>query len=465
MSHVEPTFPQKFSRFFRQRELYIRSEGHVSYITLKPYMLILTTGLLIIFLLTGIISSVGYYFARNSVLAFREDLNKTTDTYKFSSNKSSVDHQEKLSRITSSTASELSAMKKQHAAKLKIIRDAYEGHLAQFQSSINLVNARMVKNQSAYLKELGRLRTVYSSLQQRHIKLEDLMDQGWAPRLVSVPVQTQTDEPEVEQKDTQSAPGNIKPKKISSLPASTRLYPTGIKSFETSMRDLWKKQNRTNAQINFSARKRVKEMVQTLSLLKFNLATLKLPPGPRLQKDTGGPFIEVSFNDIVKNSSKLKNLEFANLQPFQKIFLLEKALLELPIRRPLSDLRSITSPFGPRMDPFHKLFAMHRGVDFRAPTGEPVLASSAGVVILKESKSKSGFGKVLVIRHEYGITTLYGHLSEFSVDVGDRVKPGDVVGKVGNTGRSTGPHLHYEIRVGDSHVDPIDYLEAASHVF
>jgi len=243
------------------------------------------------------------------------------------------------------------------------------------------------------------------------------------------------------------------------------LKPLEVADLISSMQNHWKKQNSAGDQISFSARKRVKEMMQVLSRLKYRLPEQDITQASKPQMNTGGPFVELAFSDVVANAKGFGALDFAALKSFRKIYLLEKALLELPIRRPLSDLRSITSPFGPRMDPFRRLYAMHRGIDFRAPVGEPVLATAKGIVILTQKNKKSGYGKLLVIRHEHGITTLYGHLDEFSVKVGDRVRPGDVVGKVGNTGRSTGPHLHYEIRVADSHVDPIDYLEAATHVF
>lgn len=490
----EQTFKDKVSRLFRERELYVRSEGHIRYVTLKPYMLMLMASTLATLVITGVVGSFGYYMARNSAIAFRENLNNTTDSYKFTSAKSLNANKDQLKKVTVSSSVDLNALQKQHTFELKKLRNAYEHQLAEFQSSINQINGRMVNNQDAYLKELERLRSIYSSLQQRHIKLEDLMDQGWTPRMVTVPVQSHNESSDAVSSDNLPAPkttGTTKTKQNSSLApsaltpgdrgpqhrfSSTRHKytppapkPVDVASLSSSMKDHWKKQNRTSTQINFSARKRVKEMMQVLSRLKFNLAELKLTPSSgapdNTAGNTGGPFVELAFSDVVAIPDSFSELEFATLKPFQKIFLLEKSLLELPIRRPLSDLRSITSPFGPRMDPFRKIYAMHRGIDFRAPAGEPVLATAAGVVILTQKQSKSGYGKLLVIRHEHGVSTLYGHLSEFMVATGDRVKPGDVVGKVGNTGRSTGPHLHYEIRVGDSHVDPIDYLEAATHVF
>lgn len=450
-------------------------------------MLMMGVGLIIIVLAIGITTSVGYYFAHNTAKTLQADLRETTKTLRISAKILPGDDQNKLKKIVRSSAIDITAANKNYKHAFIKLRTAYEQQVAQFQSSINQINGRMVANQDAYLIELKRLRLVYTSLQQRHIKLESLMDSGWAPRMVTIPADTQNMNTGTGEYSLQGIEENIGkriPKKNSALSEDTLFSPTAspsllalknptsslggstdIASLKSAMQEHWKKQNLTSAQISFSARKRVKEMRQTLSRLKFKLSKLKLASQHRPRGNTGGPYVKLDLAVTGKSKDMVNAPRFAASQPFQQIFMLEKALLEMPIRRPLSDLRSITSPFGPRMDPFRKLYAMHRGIDFQAPEGEPVLATAAGVVVLIENNSKTGYGKLLVIRHEHGMTSLYGHLSEFSVSVGDRVKPGDVVGKVGNTGRSTGPHLHYEIRVDDSHVDPIDYLEAASHVF
>ncbi len=487
MSQRKPPFRGKISWYFREREIYVRSDGHIRYITVKPYMLILMAGFMVSLLATGIIGGVSYYMASNTVVAFRQNLNKNTASDKFSAEQTLKSFQKPVQETSGSATAELKEQKKKYTQELDNLRNAYETELAGFQSSISQINGRMVKNQDTYSRELERLRNVYTTLQKRHAKLADLLDQGWAPRMVTLPVASQNNVSEPEQDKNQQASENIEKKnskKKSSLdpedifpdaqqPVSGAQLELALSStkavdvavLKTSMQNQWKKQTRTSALINFSARKRVNELRQILSRLKFDLSQLNLPATPLQQRNTGGPFVELEFSDIAAKSNRFNEGDFASLQPFKKIFILEKALLELPIRRPLADLSSITSPFGPRMDPFRNLYAMHRGIDFRAPTGEPVLATAQGVVISAEKNSKSGFGTVVVIRHKNGITTLYGHLSEYTVKVGDKVKPGDVVGKVGNTGRSTGPHLHYGIRVGDSHVDPIDYFEAATYVF
>lgn len=114
------------------------------------------------------------------------------------------------------------------------------------------------------------------------------------------------------------------------------------------------------------------------------------------------------------------------------------------------------SGFGYRIHPIHGVKKFHNGIDFTAPEGTEIITSGDGKVIRVEEK-KRGYGKNIIIDHGYGYTTLYGHLSEINVKVGDKVTRGQVIGKVGSTGTSTAPHLHYEVRVNGKAVNPIDY--------
>jgi murein DD-endopeptidase MepM/ murein hydrolase activator NlpD len=116
----------------------------------------------------------------------------------------------------------------------------------------------------------------------------------------------------------------------------------------------------------------------------------------------------------------------------------------------------VTSDFGTRLDPYSADRQMHEGLDVATPHGQPVQTPSDGVVVF--SGVEGGYGKVLVIDHGYGVKTRYGHLSEVLVRLGDRVRRGDKVAAVGNTGKSTGPHLHYEVRVNGIPENPRKFI-------
>ena len=116
----------------------------------------------------------------------------------------------------------------------------------------------------------------------------------------------------------------------------------------------------------------------------------------------------------------------------------------------------ITSPFGERVDPITGEPSTHTGIDYDAPLLSPVKASCNGQVSRVEENAF--YGKFIMIKHEDGIETLYGHLEEFSVNIGDNIKKGDIIAKSGNSGKSTGAHLHFEIRKDGVPVDPNEYL-------
>jgi murein DD-endopeptidase MepM/ murein hydrolase activator NlpD len=120
----------------------------------------------------------------------------------------------------------------------------------------------------------------------------------------------------------------------------------------------------------------------------------------------------------------------------------------------------LTGTFGERMDPFSGEGAFHTGVDISSQYGDAVRVSADGVVI--EANERAGYGRLVVVDHGFGLTTYYGHLSSFNVIVGQQLRRGDTIGNVGVSGRSTGPHVHYEVRINGAPVNPMRYLRQAS---
>ena len=137
----------------------------------------------------------------------------------------------------------------------------------------------------------------------------------------------------------------------------------------------------------------------------------------------------------------------------------EKLLAAIPAIQPVSnkDLRRIASGFGSRIDPVYKVSKFHAGLDFTAPQGTPIYATADGRV--KEANfNEGGFGNHVVINHGYGYETLYGHMVRIKARNGQSVKRGEVIGWVGNTGKSTGPHCHYEVHKNGTPVDPVYFF-------
>ncbi|KLE34352.1 M23 family metallopeptidase [Aurantiacibacter luteus] len=140
---------------------------------------------------------------------------------------------------------------------------------------------------------------------------------------------------------------------------------------------------------------------------------------------------------------------------------LENGLDAIPQVMP-ADIRSISSGFGYRSDPFNGSATMHSGLDFRGPIGAPIHAAAEGRVSFVGQRS--GYGNVVEISHGQGMVTRYAHMSRFATRIGTRVAAGDVIGAIGNTGRSTGPHLHFEVRINGRAVNPRPFLETAPDV-
>ncbi len=137
----------------------------------------------------------------------------------------------------------------------------------------------------------------------------------------------------------------------------------------------------------------------------------------------------------------------------------EKLFAAIPAIQPISNkqLVALASGFGWRTHPIYKVKKLHTGIDFAAAIGTPIYATADGTIESVEVKF-SGYGKLVEIDHGFGYHTRYAHMHEFNVRTGQRIKRGDLIGYVGNTGLSTAPHLHYEVLINGSHVDPVHYF-------
>jgi hypothetical protein len=157
--------------------------------------------------------------------------------------------------------------------------------------------------------------------------------------------------------------------------------------------------------------------------------------------------------DKLEREIKLQRESFEQIQT--RIEANQDLVLHTPSIWPVDGGR-LTEYFGKRRDPFTRRIRPHYGIDIGAKRGTRVYATAEGVV--KEVKRKYAFGKVIIIDHGYGLQTLYAHLHSYAVTPGQKVKRGDLIATVGNTGRSTGPHLHYEVRINDQPVNPLDFM-------
>ncbi len=168
----------------------------------------------------------------------------------------------------------------------------------------------------------------------------------------------------------------------------------------------------------------------------------------------GGPFIPVKLVNDANFERHVARIHQARIH----LERLTRTLATVPLRKPVEGELDESSGFGVRTDPFVGKPAMHTGIDFRGDTGDPVHATAAGTVT--EAGWTGGYGRMVEIDHGNGFATRYGHLSKIDVKIGQSIKIGQVIGEIGSTGRSTGPHLHYETRIDGDAVNPQKFLHA-----
>ena len=186
------------------------------------------------------------------------------------------------------------------------------------------------------------------------------------------------------------------------------------------------------------------------------------PQGQELAEDQGGPFIP---GDFVAEEDPIQSLQTSiamlDLQ-MDRWADLQEVVRSLPLTAPLDQFR-ITSTFGSRRDPVNRRKSSHHGLDLAAPIHTPILSTAPGKVVFAGWKGR--YGRVIVINHGHGIRTRYAHLRKILVKVGQEVSHREKIGLLGSSGRSTGPHVHYEIQVHGKPLDPMRFLKAGKHVF
>lgn len=169
---------------------------------------------------------------------------------------------------------------------------------------------------------------------------------------------------------------------------------------------------------------------------------------------------------IIETAKKLDNISselYVQSKSFDEVYEMarnkEQMLKSIPAIQPVNnaDLKRLSSYYGYRIDPIYKVKKFHAGVDFSAPQGTPIYSSGAGKVV-KTHRSRRGYGNTITIDHGFGYSTFYAHVKDINVKKGEEVVRGQLIGTVGNTGKSTAPHLHYEVRKNNRTINPIYYF-------
>ena len=193
--------------------------------------------------------------------------------------------------------------------------------------------------------------------------------------------------------------------------------------------------------------------------LDTDLLLLRLAEAQAMIANQGGPFIPL--DDTIDNIAQDASLQALDTH-VDRWDGLRQLLLQLPLAEPMDEFRT-TSRFGERVDPINGRRAFHAGLDFAGPMRSTIRVTAPGTVIW--AGVKGGYGRMVEVDHGLGLTTRYAHLSAILVEEGDEVAYRTPVGLLGNSGRSTGPHLHYEIRLDGEPIDPVPFVDAGRYVF
>jgi len=341
---------------------------------------------------------------------------------------------------------------------------SYEDRIAELRARIDRTTSRQLLDQEQFEQKLDQIVQRQATLDQRTAALGALPD-NTVTGSVKPAARSLTERlfgkskpaPLPENHATPGRQSSLTPRlggKPLKLAKDANVNDT-IASLQASLDRVEQRQMAVLTSTESSYDARIRRMKGLVSDLGLNLARLEANT-PR-NKGVGGPYVPVKLNGHGGPfEQQLSHVSVSRAQ----LDHLSRTLAQVPYRTPVLGEIELSSGFGVRSDPFLGRPAMHTGLDFRASTGDPVRATANGRVV--SAGWAGGYGRMVEIDHGNGLSTRYGHMSRINVKVGEQIHIGQVVGEVGSTGRSTGPHLHYETRIDGEAVDPQRFLRAGA---
>ncbi len=350
---------------------------------------------------------------------------------------------------------------------------AYEDRIAELRAQVDRAASRQLLDQEQFEQKLDQILRRQTTLESRATTLTAVPDPtptGSIRRARPAPLP----EPALEQQPLKPSPINdtvifavppdrearlesrVPPPSVVRVAAAPSPSPRSLAGIEGTIQRLQASLDRVEARqtaalnsLEESYDGKVKRMRGVLADLGINPGKVPPPSG------VGGPFVPVK---LPANAGTFERQLFRINVARTQAERLSYTLGTVPVRKPILGEIDLSSSFGVRSDPFGRGPAMHSGLDFRASHGDPVRTTASGKVV--SAGWNGGYGKMVEIDHGNDITTRYGHLSDIEVKVGQTVRVGQTIGRIGSTGRSTGPHLHYETRIDGDAVNPQKFLRA-----
>ncbi|MBB3646028.1 murein DD-endopeptidase MepM/ murein hydrolase activator NlpD [Rhizobium sp. BK619] len=421
-----------FGRRAQEHILILASGDKVRHMTVRPWMAALA------FCFIGVFS-IGYLLA-TSYLVLRDDLIGAT------------------------------------MARQARMQHDYEDRIAALRAQVDRITSRQLLDQQVVEDKVDKLMEQQMALTSRHGKLDNLLDRaessGLTDRDGALPAPSspaQSYAPDTKDKRASLTGGGIEAiEKQLAIGAPADATPdNSTLAYVPSAETVGDRADRIFSNVTLSLkgveqdqRNRVEQLTSdagTAANAIGNVLTrfkIPVPEETAARQDddaVGGPYVEPESNDDFNNSLAALDGALTRLEAVRS------TAESLPFRNPAIG-KDVTSPFGNRRDPFLGRLALHSGIDFRFSPGEKIRPSAPGKVI--SAGWTGGYGNMVEVDHGNGISTRYGHMSQVLVRVGDTVGRSDVIGLAGSTGRSTGTHLHYEVRQDGHAVDPVYFMNA-----
>jgi murein DD-endopeptidase MepM/ murein hydrolase activator NlpD len=354
------------------------------------------------------------------------------------------------------------------------MQHAYEDRISALRAQVDRITSRQLLDQQLMETKVTELLERQSRLSERHGRLGPILERASA--LEGGAADTTDEPPLPEARPDRRADAGAAASGAQAPSASLFAYA----SASTSPFPLWSGRDSRQPQlseadradklfveINQSLRSIESEQINRITTLADDayetadkIAEVLADAGLTLETDSaktamGGPFLAAgsgAAGNATAFDTKVEELDSA-LDTLDRV---KREARSLPIANPAPG-RSISSTFGVRKDPIVGMPAMHSGMDFRAPSGYPARTTAAGVVV--RAGWTGGYGRMVEVDHGNGLSTRYAHLSRITVSEGQSLPLGAIVGEVGSSGRSTGPHLHYEVRRNGRAVDPLRFVK------
>ncbi|NTJ42237.1 M23 family metallopeptidase [Agrobacterium larrymoorei] len=408
-----------FGKKRQQHVLILASGEKIRHITIRPWLIVATL-VIITFITAGYLGATAY-------LMFRDDM--------------------------------LGAM----MARQSRMQQEYEDRIASLRSQVDRVTSRQLLEQQAVERKVEKLLAQQSELKSRHGRMNGLLDEAQDAAATKSSEDSLPANAFAPQKRASLSEGSIaidrllRPSSASSDLKGTIAYHQdttepvaghALSRMLASLDEVESDQMSRIASLTVGVRNKADAMADII-----RSTGLKIDDSDAV----GGPFAEPDMTNGIPFKTSIENLDNA----LDRLETVRGAAEKLPLGNPAPG-QDITSRFGNRMDPFLGRLALHTGIDFRAETGANVRTTGAGKVVF--AGVSGGYGNMVEIDHGQGVTTRYGHMSQIRVHEGQKVELGDVIGNAGSTGRSTGPHVHYEVRLKDEPVDPMRFLVAGTEL-